>query len=114
MAEEEVAAAAPSPVPSDHKRKLEDVEPQAPSSDKLLDSALEPDADDNDVAASDSSEAKRPRLDDDKIDGLGNACLIFPLFWFYSRFSKMHFEEWIYGINISSGFPCYYCNLGFG
>ncbi|XVF63421.1 hypothetical protein PTKIN_Ptkin09bG0085900 [Pterospermum kingtungense] len=72
MAEEEVAAVASGPVPSDHKRKLEDVEPQDPPADKPIDSAAEPDADDNDVAASDSSEAKRPRLDDDKTDGLAS------------------------------------------
>ncbi|XP_021287769.1 far upstream element-binding protein 2 isoform X3 [Herrania umbratica] len=69
MAEEEVVAAAPSPVPYDHKRKLEDVEPQAPHVGMPVDSAVDPDADNNDVAASDSSEAKRPRLDDDKTDG---------------------------------------------
>ncbi|XP_022733059.1 far upstream element-binding protein 1-like isoform X2 [Durio zibethinus] len=71
MAEEEVVAAAPSPIPSDHKRKLEDVEPHL-AVDKPLDSALEPDAVDNDVAASDSSEAKRPRLDDGKTDGFAS------------------------------------------
>ncbi|XP_007019886.2 PREDICTED: far upstream element-binding protein 2 [Theobroma cacao] len=69
MAEEEVVAAAPSPVPSDHKRKLEDVETQVPPVGMPLESAVDPDADNNDVAASDSSEAKRPRLDDDKTDG---------------------------------------------
>ena len=63
--------AAPSPFPSDHKRKLEDVEPQPPV-DMPLDSTVDPEAEDNDVAASDSSEAKRPRLDDDKTDGFGN------------------------------------------
>lgn len=67
MAEEEVVAASPGPVPSDHKRKLEDVEPQAPPVDMLLNSAVDPDA-----TASDSSEAKRPRLVDEKTDGLGN------------------------------------------
>ena len=72
MAEEEVVAVASSPFPSDHKRKLEDVEPLAPHVDMPLDSSVDPDAEDNDVAASDSSEAKRPRLDDDKTDGLGN------------------------------------------
>ena len=75
MAEEEVVAAAPSPVPAaDHKRKLDDVEfeAQAPPADASLDSAVDR-PEDNDVADSDSSEAKRPRLDDDKTDGsLGN------------------------------------------
>ncbi|XP_022773556.1 far upstream element-binding protein 1-like isoform X2 [Durio zibethinus] len=72
MAEEEVVAAAPSPVPSDHKRKLEDVEPHGLHVDVPLDSAVHPDTEDSDVAASDSSEAKRPRLDDDKTDGLAS------------------------------------------
>ncbi|XWS21972.1 hypothetical protein CRYUN_Cryun30bG0103800 [Craigia yunnanensis] len=72
MAEEEVVAAASSPVPFDHKRKLEDVESHAPPVDMPLDSAVDPDKEDNDVAASDSSEAKRPRLDDDKTDGLAS------------------------------------------
>ncbi|XWS23304.1 hypothetical protein CRYUN_Cryun28dG0000500 [Craigia yunnanensis] len=71
MAEEEFVAAAPSPVPSDHKRKLEAVEPH-PAVDMPLDSAVDPDAEDNDVAVSDSSEAKRPRLDDDKTDGFAS------------------------------------------
>ncbi|XVE60724.1 hypothetical protein DITRI_Ditri05aG0151000 [Diplodiscus trichospermus] len=69
MAEEEVVVAASSPAPFDHKRKLEDVEPQAPPVDMPLDSAVDH-AEDNDVAASDSSEAKRPKLDDDKTDGV--------------------------------------------
>ncbi|PPR94867.1 hypothetical protein GOBAR_AA25801 [Gossypium barbadense] len=71
MAEEEAVAPAPSPVPSDLKRKLEDVEPHDPHADNMpRDSALDPDAQDNDAAPSDLSEAKRPRLDDDKTDGL--------------------------------------------
>ncbi|OMO79071.1 hypothetical protein COLO4_24569 [Corchorus olitorius] len=71
MAEEEVIAAAPSPVPTaDHKRKLEDVEFEAPPVDASHDSTVDnPVAEDNDVAAPDSFEAKRPRLDDDKTDG---------------------------------------------
>ncbi|KAG8472671.1 hypothetical protein CXB51_034551 [Gossypium anomalum] len=73
MAEEEAVAAAPSPVPSDLKRKLEDVEPHDPHADNMpRDSALDPDAQDNDAAPSDLSEAKRPRLDDDKTDGLAS------------------------------------------
>ncbi|XWS15420.1 hypothetical protein CRYUN_Cryun35bG0096500 [Craigia yunnanensis] len=71
MAEEEVVAAAPSSVPSDHKRKLEEVEPHPPV-DMPLDSAVDPDAEDNDVPASASSEAKRPRLNDDKTDGFAS------------------------------------------
>lgn len=75
MAEEEVVAA--SSVPSDHKRKLEDLEPEAPeqaepSSDEPADSNAMPDAakqGDGDVF--DESDAKRPRLDD-KPEGLGN------------------------------------------
>ncbi|MFQ6652437.1 hypothetical protein Gotur_024305 [Gossypium turneri] len=73
MAEEEAVAPAPSPVPSDLKRKLEDVEPHDPHADNMpRDSALDPDAQDNDAAPSDLSEAKRPRLDDDKTDGLAS------------------------------------------
>lgn len=85
MAEEEAVAAAPSPVPSDLKRKLEDVEPHDPHADNMpRDSAVDPDARDNDAAASDSSEAKRPRLDDDKTDGLGNEHV--PFFGVYVLF----------------------------
>ncbi|XP_015885485.1 uncharacterized protein LOC107420925 isoform X2 [Ziziphus jujuba] len=68
MAEEEVvAAAAASPAPSDHKRKLEDLEPEAPeqawpSSD---DTNAKPDAgNQGDGDVSDESDAKRLRLDD--------------------------------------------------
>ncbi|XP_016698220.1 far upstream element-binding protein 3 isoform X6 [Gossypium hirsutum] len=67
MAEEEVVAASPGLVPSDHKRKLEDIEPQAPPVEMPLNSAVDPDA-----TASDSSEAKRPRLVDEKTDGLAS------------------------------------------
>ncbi|XVF37300.1 hypothetical protein REPUB_Repub19eG0134300 [Reevesia pubescens] len=72
MADEEVVAAEPSPVPSDHKRKVEDVEPHAHPLDMPLNSSVDPDAEDNDVAASDSSEPKRPRLDDDKTGSLAS------------------------------------------
>ncbi|GMI83067.1 hypothetical protein like AT4G10070 [Hibiscus trionum] len=72
MAEQEVVAALPGPVPSDHKRKLEDIEPQAPAVDMPLESAANPDAEGNDVATSASSETKRPRLVDDETDGLAN------------------------------------------
>lgn len=77
MAEEEVVAVAPSPAPSDSKRKLEDLEPEAPqqaepSTNEPTDSNVELDdaAKHEVVAVSDESDAKRPRLDD-KSDGLG-------------------------------------------
>lgn len=81
MAEEEVLVAAASPKPSDHKRKLDELEPeqelvleQPPkSSGELQDSTAEPDAA-NEVDASppsDESDAKRPRLDD-KSDDTGD------------------------------------------
>ncbi|GMJ11704.1 hypothetical protein like AT4G10070 [Hibiscus trionum] len=66
MAEEEAVAAVPSPIASDHKRKLEDLEPQ----DHPVD--MPRDAGDNDVTPSDSSDAKRPRLDEDDTDGLAS------------------------------------------
>ncbi|XP_038994487.1 far upstream element-binding protein 1-like [Hibiscus syriacus] len=69
MADQEVVVtAAPGHVPSDHKRKLEDIEPQAPPDDMPLGS----DAEDNDVAASGSSETKRSKLVNDETDGLAN------------------------------------------
>ncbi|KAE8684451.1 KH domain-containing protein, putative isoform 2 [Hibiscus syriacus] len=69
MADQEVvAAAAPDPLPSDHKRKLEDIEPQAPPVDMPLGSDVE----ENDVAASGSFEAKRTKLVDDETDGFAN------------------------------------------
>ncbi|KAM2925779.1 hypothetical protein FF1_043247 [Malus domestica] len=71
MAEEEVVAAAESPGPSDHKRKLEDLEPKAAPEILELDSDGQDDAnaepgcaEEVDVRPSDESEAKRPRLDD--------------------------------------------------
>ncbi|BFG18488.1 hypothetical protein CerSpe_047630 [Prunus speciosa] len=72
MAEEEVlGAAAGSPKPSDHKRKLEDLEPEAQpeivdlTSDGPDDPNVEPDAaNEVDVPPSDECEAKRPRLED--------------------------------------------------
>ncbi|KAK9270080.1 hypothetical protein L1049_025654 [Liquidambar formosana] len=80
MAEEEVVAAA-SPAPSDHKRKLEDLEPEAPEptepthpepANSNANSNSESDGVSNaEVAVTDSSEAKRPRLDD-KPDGLAS------------------------------------------
>lgn len=77
MAEEEVVAVAPSPAPSDNKRKLEDLEPEAP---QQVEPSMNEPADSNaeldggakhvDVAVSVESDAKRPRRDD-KPDGLG-------------------------------------------
>ncbi|XP_010645879.1 uncharacterized protein LOC100253453 isoform X1 [Vitis vinifera] len=66
MAEEEVVVVAgASPAPSDHKRKLEDLEPEAPEQ-------AEPDgvqgADAGDYVANDESEAKRPRVEDQDDD----------------------------------------------
>lgn len=82
MAEEEAVAPVPasetSPVLSDLKRKLEDLEPEAPEPTETLpepqvDSSAEPDADktvDN-VAEDALPEAKRPKLDETKSDELG-------------------------------------------
>lgn len=81
MAEEEVLAAELSPAaPSDHKRKLEDLEPEAPepnkaSVDHLADLNAEPvddaPAEEAEVAAPSSEpDVKRARLDD-KLDGPG-------------------------------------------
>ncbi|XP_065847114.1 uncharacterized protein [Euphorbia lathyris] len=83
MAEEEVVAPAvpePTPVPSDHKRKLEDLETEAPEPthpipEPVADSSAQPDADKNvdDVVEDGSPEAKRPKLDEIKSDELVNA-----------------------------------------
>ncbi|KAF1873581.1 hypothetical protein Lal_00027619 [Lupinus albus] len=66
MAEEEVvapAATVTTPIPSDHKRKIQDLEP-IPDSDPDSD-PKEQDTDDNaDLTASDETENKRPRLHD--------------------------------------------------
>ncbi|KAM6543311.1 hypothetical protein CsatB_007758 [Cannabis sativa] len=67
MAEEEVAAASVSPASLDHKRKLEELEPEAPeqaelNSDEQANSNAEHDAPDGE--ASEETELKRPRLDD--------------------------------------------------
>ncbi|KAE8706409.1 bifunctional purine synthesis protein purC/E-like isoform X1 [Hibiscus syriacus] len=72
MAEEEAVAAVPDPVPFDHKRKLEDLEPQDPLVYMPRDNAVDPDAEDNNVAPSDSSDSKRRRLDEDNADDLAN------------------------------------------
>lgn len=92
MAEEEVVAAEVSPAaPSDHKRKLEDSEPQAPeptkpSADHVTDLNADPDddapAEEVDVSDPlDGPEVKRARVDD-KPDDSGifkGACFIFKL-----------------------------------
>lgn len=79
MADEEVVAVAPGPAPSDNKRKLEELDPQPeapeqaePCTDEPADSNAELDGatEHGDVALSDESDAKRPRLGD-KPDGLG-------------------------------------------
>lgn len=73
MAEEEVIAF---PVqPSDHKRKLEDLE-----SEVLEQHAVSVDSSngvsiDDDKKASDYSQAKRTKLDDEAADGLGNSLI---------------------------------------
>ncbi|XP_027360027.1 far upstream element-binding protein 1-like isoform X2 [Abrus precatorius] len=75
MAEEEVVAPAASPVPSDHKRKLEDLQSQPqPAEQHPLESNANSnsDADNADMAVPDETENKRPRLDDHR-DGLANA-----------------------------------------
>lgn len=76
MVEEEVVAAAETHVPSDLKRRLEDLEPEAPESvnprseepvhsNAELDTAMT-----DSLVTSDQSDAKRPRLDEIP-DGLG-------------------------------------------
>ena len=67
MADEEivVVGGAASPAPADHKRKLEDLEPEAPE-------RAEPDgvpaAEAGDSPANDESEAKRPRVEEQDDD----------------------------------------------
>ncbi|EXB75634.1 Far upstream element-binding protein 3 [Morus notabilis] len=73
MAEEEVAAPEASPAPLDHKRKLEDLEPEAPqqaepTSDEPEKSNGDSDAAPAEAADSDKADAKRPRVDE-KPDG---------------------------------------------
>jgi len=62
MAEEEVAAPAGSPVPSDHKRKLEDLQPETTESN--ANSKTNSDGETADAAVPGETENKRPRLDD--------------------------------------------------
>ncbi|KAI4332427.1 hypothetical protein L6164_017336 [Bauhinia variegata] len=78
MAEEEVVAAGASPVPSDHKRKFQDLEPEAPQPSEPsseypnANSKSEPgEGDVTDAAVSDETENKRARLDE-KLDGVAN------------------------------------------
>ncbi|KAK8591818.1 hypothetical protein V6N13_031844 [Hibiscus sabdariffa] len=72
MADEEAVAAAPTSVASDHKRKLEDLEPQDSSDDMPRGSDVDPDEEENDGTPSDSSDAKRPRLDEDDTGDLAS------------------------------------------
>ncbi|TKY71076.1 Far upstream element-binding protein 3 [Spatholobus suberectus] len=73
MAEEEVVAPAASPVPSDHKRKLEDLQPETTEQHALESNVnSNSDAENADAAVPGDSENKRPRLDDQR-DGLANA-----------------------------------------
>lgn len=64
MAEEEVAAPAGSPVPSDHKRKLEDLQPETTESNANSNSNV--DGETADAAVPAETENKRPRLDDQR------------------------------------------------
>ncbi|KAK7308904.1 hypothetical protein RJT34_05231 [Clitoria ternatea] len=70
MAEEEAVAPAASPVPSDHKRKLEDLQSEQHS---LESNPNSDDAQNADAPVSDDTDNKRPRLDDDHPDGLANS-----------------------------------------
>ncbi|KAL2349396.1 hypothetical protein Fmac_003396 [Flemingia macrophylla] len=69
MAEEQIVAPTASPVPSDHKRKLEDLEPEAT---EPLESNANSVNDNTDAAPSDETDTKRPRLDD-RGDEIANA-----------------------------------------
>lgn len=78
MAEEEVVVAVASPTPTDHKRKHEDLEPDAPEPPPTTVNGTEWGKGDDErveeengaAAGSDESEAKRPRLEENP-DGLG-------------------------------------------
>lgn len=83
MAEEEVTAPEASPAPLDHKRKLEDLEPEAPHQAKPTSDEPEKSNGDSgaapaEAADSDKADAKRPRVDE-KPDGSGTALY---LYWF--------------------------------
>lgn len=69
MAEEEVVAI-PAP-PLDLKRKLDEIEPELVQQPGGSDDGANGVIVDDSKAASDSSQAKRPKLDDDAADGLG-------------------------------------------
>lgn len=99
MAEEEVvvdAAAAASPAPPDHKRKLEDLEPEAPERAEM-DGAVA--AEVGDSVANDESDAKRPRVenqDDDlgtsNVESYGKKGLV------QFRVSAMFAYSWLFGL----------------
>ncbi|CAK7328848.1 unnamed protein product [Dovyalis caffra] len=75
MAEEEVVAPAAIPVASDHKRKLEDLEPETLEEDEPSPAdKQEPEEDENadDVEDGGSPESKRLRIDESKTDGLAS------------------------------------------
>ena len=81
MAEEEVAAAEASPAPLDHKRKLEDLEPEAPNRAEPTSDEPEKSNGDSDAAAaeaaeSDKGDGKRPRVEE-KPDGSGTALYLY-------------------------------------
>ncbi|GAV58424.1 KH_1 domain-containing protein [Cephalotus follicularis] len=69
MTEEEIvapaSAAAASPASPNHKRKFDDLEPQAPKPVEPIRDAVDGEEENDNVAAPDSSEAKRPRIVDE-------------------------------------------------
>lgn len=74
MAEEQIVAPAASPVPSDHKRKLEDLQPET-TQPQPLESNVNSDADaalSDETETETETETKRPRLDDQR-DEIANA-----------------------------------------
>lgn len=74
MAEEEVIVApATSPVPSDGKRKFEDLHSE-PTEQNPLESST--DGGETDAAVADEGENKRPRLDDDNQNDLGTPFIL--------------------------------------
>lgn len=79
MAEEEVVAPAASPVPSDNKRKLEDLQPE--NTESNANSISISDAENADAAVSAETENKRLRLDDHQ-DGLGTVFVNLNYSWF--------------------------------
>lgn len=93
MAEEEVVVAVASPTPTDHKRKHEDLEPDAPEPPPTTVNGTEWGKGDDErveeengaAAGSDESEAKRPRLEENP-DGLGIPFISLCLFVFLRVF----------------------------